>query len=264
MRLGATNLAGVLLAASLCASAAVAQRSDVHYLQSADLPPGAVGSVQLLRGGPLPGYFQPVEIQAPPGVRVSLATPSGFTEPVEAPVVVGLLIGRVYRIKITDIPGEPNIGLEVFPTIELVNRLYPPPGYEARFPVPVQFAIDDLETAISGQLVTRVVYLEDPLNALPVAETPETQRYFEVHPQDDPLEAADRLGRPMAIARVGSRQPDADGPDAAFLYGAPPWLAIPRCYCTPVEQLNPIREGRDIPRTPITPAFPAGIDPQGR
>lgn len=245
------QLVGVwAVAAWLSVSTALAQRSDVHYLQSATAPPGAVGSVQLLRGGPLPGYFQPVEIQAPPGARVSLATPQGFTEPAPAPLVVGMLIGHVYRLKITDIPGEQNVGLEAFPTIELVNRLYPPPGYEARFPVPVQFAQDDLEIALSGQFVTRVVYLEDPLNPLPVAETPQTQRYYEVHPQDDPLEVADRLGRPMAIARIGSRQPDSTGPNAAFLYGAPPWLAIPKSYCTPVEKLDPIREGRDIPRTP--------------
>ncbi len=234
----------------LSASAALAQRPNVHYLQSADLPPGAVGSHQLLRGGPLPGYFQPVEIQAPPGARIALATPQGFTEPQPAPVVVGLLIGHVYRLRVTDIPGEQNVGLEVYPTIELVNRLYPPPGYEARFPIPVQLALDDLETALRGQFVTRVVYLEDPHNPLPVAETPQTQRYYDVHPQDDPLEVADRLGRPMAIARLGSRQPDATGPSPAFLYHAPPWLAIPKEFCRPVEQLNPIRQGRDIPRIP--------------
>jgi hypothetical protein len=235
----------------LAAAGALAQRSDIHYLQSATAPPGAIGSVQLLRGGPLPGYFQPVEIQAPPGAKIALATPGGFTEPQPAPVVVGLLIGHVYRLRVTNIPGEPNVGLEVFPTIELVNRLYPPPGYEARFPIPVQLAQDDLETAINGQFVTRVVYLEDPFNPLPVAETPQTQRYYEVHPQDDPLEVADRLGRPMAIARLGSRQPDATGPSAAFTYGAPPWQAIPKPWCAPVEQLNPIREGRDIPRVPL-------------
>jgi hypothetical protein len=241
-----------MAAALLClaATAAFAQRPDVHYLQAADLPPGAVGAAQLLRGGPLPGYFQPVEIQAPPGARIALAGPNGFGEPQPAPVVVGMLIGHVYRIRVTDIPGPNNVGMEAFPTIEVVNRLYPPPGSETRFPIPVQFAIDDLETALAGQFVTRVVYLEDPLNALPVAETAQTQRYHEVHPQDDPLEVADRLGRPMAIARVGSRQPDATGPTAAFLFGAPPWIAIPKPFQRPVEQLNPIREGRDIPRAP--------------
>jgi hypothetical protein len=244
------NLAAV--AFCLYASAAWGQqyRPEVHFLQSAENPPGSIGGMQLLRGGPLPGYFQPVEIQAPPGAKVALATPYGFTEPQPAPVVVRMLIGQVYRIRVTEIPGERNTGLEAFPTIELVNRLYPPPGYEARFPVPVQLGQDDLEIALSGKFVTRVVYLEEPLNALPVAQTYDTQRYYEVHPQDDPLEVADRLGRPMAMVRLGSRQPDSSGPSPSFLYGAPPWLAIPKPYCTPVESLNPIREGRDIPRLP--------------
>jgi hypothetical protein len=246
----AGNFAAIALWLVAATTAMAQYRPEVHYLQSAENPPGSIGGMQLLRGGPLPGYFQPVEIQAPPGARIALATPQGFTEPQPAPVVVGMLIGHVYRIRVTDIPGERNAGLEVFPTIEIVNRLYPPPGYEARFPIPVQLGLDDLEIALTGKFVTRVVYLEDPLNPLPVAETPQTQRYYEVHPQDDPLEVADRLGRPMAIARLGSRQPDSVGPTAAFLYGAPPWLAIPKPLCTPVESLNPIREGRDIPRLP--------------
>ena len=34
----------------------------IHYFQRADMPPGSVGSAQLKRGGPLPGYFQAVEL----------------------------------------------------------------------------------------------------------------------------------------------------------------------------------------------------------
>jgi len=41
---------------------------------------------------------------------------------------------------------------------------------------------------------------------------------------DDPLEVADRLGRPVAIVRLGGRLPDAMGPDQRFLYGSPPVL----------------------------------------
>ena len=42
------------------------------------MPPGAIGSRQLQRGGPLPGFFQPVEIKAPPGVLISLASGDQF------------------------------------------------------------------------------------------------------------------------------------------------------------------------------------------
>ena len=45
----------------------LADPPPVHYLSEGVMPPGAIGSQQLLRGGPLPGYFQPVEIIAATG-----------------------------------------------------------------------------------------------------------------------------------------------------------------------------------------------------
>ena len=45
------------------------------------MPPGAIGSLQLQRGGPLPGFFQPVEIKAPFGALISLAVDGQFDEP---------------------------------------------------------------------------------------------------------------------------------------------------------------------------------------
>jgi hypothetical protein len=82
-----------------------------------------------------------------------------------------------------------------------------------------------LELALAGKFVTRVVYLEEPQRALPVARSPQSeQSYFEVRPTDDPLEVADRLGRPVAILRLGGRLPESAGPDERFLYGSPPVL----------------------------------------
>ncbi len=45
------------------------------------MPPGAIGSRQLQRGGPLPGFFQPVEIKAPAGALISLASGDQFGRP---------------------------------------------------------------------------------------------------------------------------------------------------------------------------------------
>jgi len=39
-------------------STAHAQGSGAHYFHSADLPPGAIGSGQVLRGGPMVCYYQ--------------------------------------------------------------------------------------------------------------------------------------------------------------------------------------------------------------
>ena len=57
-----------------------AEDPPVHYHHAGILPPGAIGSQQLQRGGPLPGYFQPVEIKAPQGASISTAGLAEFDE----------------------------------------------------------------------------------------------------------------------------------------------------------------------------------------
>lgn len=245
-------------------SIALAQRAPVHYFHSSDLPPGAIGQGQLLRGGPLPGYFQPVEIKAPRGASISLAIDGKFAQPDKAPVLAGMLIGQVYRIKITGIPR--NEGFEVFPTIEVINRMYPPPGLEKHFPVPIEFTLDELEMALSGLFVTRVIYLEDPNGALPVADDPNHQRYFEVRADEDPLKAADRLGRPMAIIRMGSRTPDYDTTLRRFAFAMPPLRKLAKPAPLPDRKSGleepalapPGNPQRNVPRVPLPGPPPTG------
>jgi hypothetical protein len=213
-----------VLACCCAATSARGQREPVHYFQSGRMPPGVVGSAQLLRGGPLPGYYQPVQLSGPEGSRIGLAVAGNFESPQPGPVLAGMLIGQVYRVKVTQIPG--NEGFEVFPTIEVINRLYPPPGLEARYPIPVQFTLQELEMALSGRMVTRVIYLEDPGTALPVQDRPDWQRYYEVRATDDPLQVADRLGRPVAIMRMGSRTPEHASGTERFLFNCPPLLRL--------------------------------------
>jgi len=247
----------------MMAAHALGQRGPVHYFHSGDLPPGAIGQGQLLRGGPLPGYFQPVEIKAPKGAAISMAVDGRFEPPREAPILVGLLIGQVYRFKITSIPH--NEGFEVFPTIEMVNRLYPPRGLENHFPVPIEFTLEELKLALTGRFVTRVIYLEDPKTALPIAENPDRQRYYEVRSDQDPLKVADRLGRPMAIMRMGSRTPDFDAVSNRFTFGTPPLRMLTRPAPLPdpksglEEPLQPPAgsQVRNIPRIP-SPIAPPG------
>src|SRR6188474_316753 len=115
-------LGAVLIGLGLAASLSAAP-PDVHYWHAGRTPPGAIGSQQLLRGGPLPGYFQPVEILAPQGVLISTAAEGSFNQGQPGPLTVGMLIGSVYRLRVARIPTEP--GAEVFPTIEVIDRLYP-------------------------------------------------------------------------------------------------------------------------------------------
>lgn len=208
-------LLGLMVGAS-----ALAQDRPVHRLNAGTMPPGAIGRQRLLRGGPLSGFCQPVAIRAPQGTRIAPAAGSDFIEGRGDQLNVGLAIGAVYRFRVTEIPGHP--GLEVFPTIEVVDRLYPPAGQVLRFPIPIELTQDELLAAAEGRFITRVIYLEDPALAPAIARKDEEQPWIEAGPGEDPLAMADHLGRPMAILRMGGRLPGDNEPDPAFLYGAPP------------------------------------------
>lgn len=204
----------------------IGQLPKVHYLQDADSAPGVVGQGRLLRGGQVAGFFQPIEVSGPEKMEVALAQSGQFLEPLPAPVKVGMLVGSVYRIRVTNIPLRP--GEELYPTIEVLDRLYAPRGREHRFPVPIVLDKDDLWRALDGAMITRVIYLEDSENALPQADEPGSQRVTDVSGNDNALKVADQLGRPMAILRIGSRVPtDLRGDLSGFLYNSPPWMPLP-------------------------------------
>lgn len=190
----------------------------LHPRYRSDLPPGEIGFEQLRRGPSRQGYVQPIEIKVPTGATVAIACDGDFPWSANS-LQVGLQIGQVYRLRVTDIPR--HNGGEVYPSVELIDRLYPPEGQKLRFPIPIEITQEDLESALSGRMVVRVIYLENPLLAYPRREDPQEQRFQDALAGEDPLQVADELGRPVAILRMGSLVPAASPPDAAFLFGSP-------------------------------------------
>lgn len=199
---------------------AQANRNATHDFYNSNMPPGAIGRMQFQSQFPSSGYTQPFKLIVPKGCVISQAVPSGFGTASASPFVVGLQVSEAYRFKISDIPLMGNLAL--YPTIEVIDRLHPPAGQKWKYPVPVEFSIEDLKLAAQGNLVTRVVYLEQPREALAGPATPaEEQPYFDVGPKEDPLKVADYLGRAIAVVHIGSRQPDPNGDDDFYLYSPP-------------------------------------------
>lgn len=242
----------VLVAAAGMSPAAIAQSTRMNYLHDSNMPPGFVGQQQLLRRPSMAGYIQPVQIQAPEGVRISLQVDGRFADPRPAPVLCGMQLGYVYVMKVTNIPLRE--GVEIFPSVELVNRLYPPEGMQLHFPVPIELTTEEIDLAIDGRFVTRVIYLEDADNPLALRDDPRHQRFVEIGPGEDPLHAADRYGRPMAILRLGSRVPD-DGNAGMPELASPPIQIYPNPVYSDGTPRGPgdanraiERFGKDIPR----------------
>jgi hypothetical protein len=161
-----------------------------------------------------------VEIRVPAGTLVAPVSQSGVGTAYSERLLVGLQQGAVYRFRVNQLPAHPEV--EVYPTVELVDRLHPPAGEALKFPVPIDLTTDELLMAAEGRYITRVIYVEDPRFALPIArQSAEEVPWFEVRPGDDPLVMADQLGRPIAIVRIGGRKPQPQQPESDFAFGSP-------------------------------------------
>ncbi|HBT76630.1 MAG TPA: hypothetical protein DEB39_06820 [Planctomycetaceae bacterium] len=198
---------------------------EMHRIHTSGLPMGEIGQTRLAQGGPVRGYYQPVQFHGPAGSQISLAVDAQFGGAKSLPAKSGLLVGEPYRLRITGIPF--HAGEAVFPTIELIDRTYPPIGQALDYPIVVEITQDDLETALSGKYVTKVVYLENPQTSLPVKSDPQSPLSWDVQPGVDPLSIANTLGRPVAILRIGGRAPAGSGPiNPSFFLGCPPWIGV--------------------------------------
>lgn len=222
-RLMTTVCMAVLLMGSL---PVCAQQGDYHQPLSQHSPPGQTAAWMNAIRGYDPTWLQPLLLQIPGGGQVEVF--SGSHQPVGAgqtPVLAAVSVGHLYRLRISNMPNFP--GLELYPTVELIDHLHPPAGREDEFPIPIVLTERDLITAERGQLVTRVIYLEQPQLAQQLdpllREIPQS-----VQPQDNALWEADRLGRPMAIIRIGGRRPSPGSPAAYFGTGGAvqmrPWM----------------------------------------
>jgi hypothetical protein len=217
----------VTLVIAATASTANAQQPPVHWLHAGATPPGAIGSLRLARGGPVSGYFQPVRIRAPQGAWISLAEEGSFGATHSGETLVGMHIGAVYRLHVSGF--APDFDREVYPTVEVIDRLYPPAGLALRYPIPVELTEEELNLAADGSFVTRVIYLEEPAQALPARQYDDEQAWVEAPSGADPLTVADEMGRPVAILRIGGRQPSRN--NTAAVPCDPPYIQYDPAGC---------------------------------
>lgn len=213
-----TLTSGILLVvAAILSTAAPVQAqpgADHYHPLSQHTPPGKTAAwLNYIRKYD-PSWLQPLIVEAPGGGRVDVFSGSNVAVgAAESPAKFAANVGHLYRLRLSDMPAYP--GVEVFPTIELIDRLHPPQGRENDFPIPIVITTQDIKVALSGELMTRVVYLEQPQIAQisdPLRrEIPQT-----VTPSENALKEADRLGRPMAIIRIGGRTPTAGSPRSFF------------------------------------------------
>lgn len=227
-----TIYATVMLA--IAPQIAAQQIYQPHSLLRHDMSPGVVGGFYAARGPSIGAYVQPVHINVPDGVGVTMPVGATFGQS-SNDLMVGLKIGDVHRFRLTGIAEHE--GEELYPTIEVIDRTYPPPGLQLKYPIRVDIDQDDLRAALTGQMVTRVIYLEDTEAASQLAQRAAPERPLDVAVYQDPLDVADELGRPVAILRLGSLTPPSH-PEllAGFYFGFPIYYPIHAPVQSPVNE----------------------------
>lgn len=235
-----TYFAGICLGLATAATVAgCAHRGPLR--EPHNLPPA-----QMLQhpgpgvGGPGPGVMTPPSLGVPlvnpaaaagamaPTSQIAFVGPPGTaiqwdaggmgafdSEPLIMPGRQNFGQGAIYRLKLTNIPGRP--GVELYPTLEVGPASPRTDAYLAHNSIPVGFTPEDLDQVLSGNFVTKVIYLPDPeFQELALAGV-ETLVSTRLDPGVDPIVEADRRGAIMAVIRLGNKDLEVPG-----LNGMPP------------------------------------------
>lgn len=179
--------------------------------------PGGPGMGGMMVGNGLGAKVQ-VLFNRPDGMQIHydvIGDGSFGSEPLYVPGRLEFPQGGIYRMKLTNIQGRE--GVELYPTIEVANGTPRTAAYLAHNAIPVQFTTDDFEQVLSGNFVTKVIYLPDPEfqgDALVGVDVLVSNR---LEPGLDPIVEADRRGSILGIVRVGNKDIEMSGASAGGL-----------------------------------------------
>src|SRR5262245_7679618 len=189
-------------------------------------PPGAVAAVgaKVPPGGPPAAPLPPpapllaAKFLVPQGVRVTVFPGTRLARMYDTPTVLGLRPGYVYRFELTNLPYNP--GKALYPEVEVRGVLVPRPDMKYMdYPIPLYFTQLDIERAMAGTLVTKVIYLEDPEKAIPAEVPPDKPIEMPDDTEGKALKEARENGRLMAVVRLGDRRPPREELQAVAIDG---------------------------------------------
>jgi len=155
---------------------------------------------------PMPSRTSQVAFMGPEGMVVQwdVGAPGLFdSEPLVAPGRYNFPQGAIYRLKLTNIPGRP--GVELYPTLEVGPAVPRTEAFLAHNAIPVQFTQEDLDQVLTGNFVSKVIYLPDPeFQELALAGV-ETLVSTRLDPGVDPIVEADQRGAILGVVRLGNK-----------------------------------------------------------
>ncbi len=179
----------------------------------------------MMMGAPVSQSVQ-VTFGRPEGMQVRFdQSGSGMfdSEPLIVPARQNFPQGGLFRIKLTNVPGRE--GVELYPTLELAHANPRTGAYLAHNSIPVQFDAEDFDQVVTGNFVTKVLYLPDPDFQGPAIAGIDTLVSTRLDPGVDPIVEADRRGSILAIIRLGDKDIEMPGSGNMGMGGYGPSIA---------------------------------------
>jgi len=183
---------------------------------------------------PTPNQPSQIAFVGPDGMTVNwdVSMPGMFdSQPLICPGRYNFAQGAIYRLKLSNIPGRP--GAELYPTLEVGPAMPRTSAFLAHNAIPVQFTEEDFDQVLSGNFVTKVIYLPDPEFQEMALAGVETLVSTRLDPGMDPIVEADRRGSIMAIVRLGNKDLEMPG-EAVDPGGVTPASYTVPCDCNGV------------------------------
>ena len=191
-------------------------------------------------------------------VQWDVTAPGRFdSEQLVAPARYNFPQGAMYRLKLTNIPGRP--GVELFPTLEVGPAMPRTEAFLAHNAIPVEFTDEDFDQVMTGNFVTKVIYLPDPEFQEMALAGVGTLVSTRLDPGVDPIVEADRRGAIMAIVRLGNKDLAIASATPEQMPGGPMGMQGP---CPPpgyVAGVTAPQYGMPISGTPIGLAGPPHV-----
>ncbi len=130
--------------------------------------------------------------------------PGSFdSQPCICPAQFDFAQGAIYRLKLTNIPGRQ--GKELYPTLEIAPTMARTQAFLAHNSIPIEFTDNDFDQVLSGNFITKVIYLPNPeFQGLAMAGVG-TLVNTQLEPGVDPIAEASNRGAILAIIRMGNK-----------------------------------------------------------
>lgn len=189
-------------------------------IQPASYSAPVMGGGGMGGGGMMSASEVQVLFARPEAMQVSFDAGGAYdSTPIITPGRQNFMQGGIYRLKVTGVPGRE--GTELYPTLEVGPPTRQTAAYLAHNAIPVQFTEEDFDQVLSGNFVTKVIYLPEPdFQELALAGV-ETLVSTRLDPGLDPIVEADRRGAILAVVRVGNKDMEIPGgPKVTPSYGA--------------------------------------------